>query len=419
MIAEFEVPPERLNAKCDADSLDFETTDEVAPLEGMIGQERALNALELALNMAEAGFNLFVCGPPGTGRSTALAEHVEQVAKLQAVPADWGYVYNFQDPSQPQPISLPCGHMRALAADMDELVDTVGREVPRVFESDDYAERVEAVMQDLQSERRELTEALEKVAADFDFTLRFTSAGITSLPLKNGQPLSEADFAALPESEQESMRERASQLQLAINRTMADVQRLGKVAQEETRRVDREIVRFTLTPMIDEMQAKYADYPAVIAYLDHVETDLVGNLEILKPRDPALALVGPQMVDEDRFLRYRVNYLVDNTTCEYAPVVFEENPTYYNLFGRIDYRARMGTLITDHTMIKGGAIHEANGGFLVLQAHDLLTSPFSWQTLKRTLRTGELRIENMGEQYSPLPTSTLRPSPFPSTPRSL
>ncbi len=409
----FEVPPEKLNAKCDPESLGFETTLEVVPLEGMIGQERALSALELALNMKEPGFNLFASGPAGTGRSTALASHIEQVAGRQPSPPDWGYLYNFHDHSQPQPVSLPCGSMRLLALDMDELVDTVRRDIPRAFESDEYTERVEAVMQDLQAKRQEATDALDKAAVASGFTLRFTQAGITSFPVKDGQPLSEADYAALSDSEKEAIQEQATQLQLLINRTLADIRRLGKAGQEETRQVDREIVRFTLAPIIDELQEKYSDYPDIVAYLDQVETDMVNNLEVFKPRDPSPIPLGPPPPEDDLFVRYRVNNLVDNTTCDHAPVVFEQNPTYYNLFGRIDYRARMGTLVTDHTMVKGGAIHEANGGFLVLQAHELLTNPFSWQTLKRTLRTGEVRIENMGEQYSPIPTSTLRPKPVP------
>ena len=413
MATAFEVPPERLNVKCDADSLDFETTSEVAPLEGMIGQERALSALDLALNMSESGFNLFVSGPQGTGRRTALARQLERAARARAIPPDWGYVYNFHDNSQPIPISLPCGNMRSLADDMDELVDTVRQDIPRAFESNDYTERMQTAMQRFQAQREELTKDLERAANESGFALRFTQAGITSFPVKNGQPLSDLEYGALPEAEQEAIKETALQLQLAINRTSADIRRLGKAAQEETRRVDREIVRFTLTPIIDELQEKYSDYPEVVAYLDHVESDMVNHLDVFKPREPAMGTFAPQAADEDIFMKYRVNDLVDNTECDSAPVVFEQNPTYYNLFGRIDYRARMGTLVTDHAMVKSGAIHEANGGFLVLQAHELLANPFSWQTLKRTLRTGELRIENMGEQSSPLPTSTLRPKPIP------
>lgn len=414
MVAEqFKVPAEMLNKKCDPDSLDFETSEEITSLEGMMGQDRAFSALELALDIQEPGFNLFISGPPGTGRNTALRAHLEHTAARKNVPRDWGYVYNFQDHSQPEQISLPCGMMRVLAADMDELVDTVRRDVPKVFESDDYRERMETAMQGLQARRQEMTEKLEKTAIQAGFTLRSTPGGITPVPMKEGRPLSEQDYTTLPEAERESINERASSLQQTIGRVMADMRRLGKAAQQEAREVDKEIVRFTLTPIIDELQEKYADHAAVAAYLDQVEADMVEHLDALKPGDPAPVLSGWAGADEDPFVRYRVNDLVDNTSCEYAPVIFEHNPTYYNLFGRIDYRARMGALVTDHMMVKCGAIHEANGGFLVLQAHDLLVSPLSWQTLKRTLRSKEVRIENMGEQYTPLPTSTLRPKPIP------
>ena len=409
----FEVPPEALNRKCDPDGLGFETTDEVTALKGMIGQERAFSALELALHIEEPDFNLFISGPPGTGRNTALRAQVEHTASRKSIPPDWGYVYNFRDHSQPEPISLPCGNMRALAADMGELVDTVRRDVPMVFESDNYRERIETTTQDIQAKRQEMTETLERTAIGAGFTLRSSPAGITPVPVRAGRPISEQDYAALPEAERESINESATGLQRAIDRTMAQIRRLGKTAQEEVREVDKEIVRFTLTPIIDELQEKYADHPAVVAYLDDVETDMVERLDNLKPSDADQGEPGGPAADEDPFVRYRVNDLVDNTMCDCAPVVFEHNPTYYNVFGRIDYRARMGTFVTDHTMVKGGAIHEANGGFLVLQARDLLSNPLSWQTLKRTLRSREIRIENIGEQQSPLPSSTLRPKPIP------
>ncbi len=404
-----EVPAEMLNKRCDPNGLEFETTEEITCLEEMIGQERAFSALDLALDIHEPGFNLFISGPPGTGRNSALKAQLEQVAARKNAPPDWGYVYNFQDHSQPEPISLPRGMMRVLATDMSELVDSVRRDVPKVFESDDYRERMAAAMQGLQARRQEMTEKLEKRAIQAGFTLRSIPGGITPVPMKDGRPLSDQDYASLPEAERQSINERASRLQQDIIRLLADIRRLGKEARE----VDKEIVRFTLTPIIDELQEKYAGHAAVVAYLDHVEADMVEHLDALKPDNPPQVMSRWPADDEDPFVKYKVNDLVDNSGYDHAPVVFEHNPSFYNLFGRIDYRARMGTLVTDHMMVKCGAIHEASGGFLVLQAHDLLVSPLSWQTLKRTLRSGEVRIENMGEQFSLLPTSNLRPKPIP------
>ena len=412
-IRHLEIPANSLNNRCDPAGLGFQTTDDIAPLDGLIGQDRAVRALELALDLDEPGFNLFISGLPGTGRGTALRSHVERIALGKRVPPDWGYIHNFQDPSQPLPISLPCGWMSELAADMDELVHTVRRDVPKVFESDDYSQRMEAAMQGLQSQRQEMTASMEHTVAEAGFSLGSTQSGITPIPVINGQPITPEGFSALPEEEREQIRLRSDEVQQTIARALSEIRRLGKSATEEAREVDKDIVRFTLTPIIDELQEKYARHLQIVSYLDRVQADMVEHLELLKPKDPAPGALGQPSADDESFLRYKVNDLVDNTTCESAPIVFENNPTYYNLFGRIDYQARMGTLTTNHTMIKSGAIHESNGGYLVLQARELLANPLSWQTLKRTLECQEICVENIGEQASPLPSSSLRPRPIP------
>ena len=411
--ANLAVPADQLRYRCDPDSLGFSTTDEVPPLEGMIGQERALSALELALDITEPGFNLFISGPPGSGRSTALRGHLELLSIHKPIPPDWGYVHNFQDPSQPVPISLPCGWMRELAADMQEMVDTIRREVPGVFESDDYTQRMETAVQDLRARRQDAMTAMNKAAAEAGFFLGSSPAGITPVPMRDGQPLTPEAYAALPETERVQFQQCAEELQQSISRTLADIRQLGKAAAEEAREVDTEIVRFTLTPIVDELQQKYGAFPEVAAHLERVQEDLVENLDLLKPSETSSGSSTSPATDQEAFVRYQVNDLVDNTSCESAPVVFENNPTYYNLFGRIDYVARMGTLNTNHTMVKAGAIHQANGGYLILQARDLLASPLAWQTLKRTLQSGETRIENMGDQLSQVPSATLRPKPIP------
>ena len=416
-VHDFEVPADKLSRSCNPDDLGFESTDDVAPLDGTIGQERAISALELGLDIDAPGFNLFISGIPGTGRNTALRSQLERIASTKPVPPDWGYVYNFQDPSQPVAISMRGGMMKGLAKDMDDLADTCRREIPGVFESDDYTHRIEEVMKGIQDQRQAMTNELEQEAQKEGFTLSFTQVGITPVPAVQGRPITQEEFGALSDEQREELRQRAERIQHSITHAMSEFRRLNKEAVERTREADTELVRFTLTPIIDELQARYAEYPDVVSYLDQVESDMVQNLDVFKPRqDPQPPAQGfPQILtDEDVFAKYRVNDLVDNATCEGAPVIFENSPTYYNLFGRIDYRARIGTLTTDLMMIKPGAVHLANGGYLVLQARDLLQTPLAWDTLKRTLRSGEARIENMGEQYSPLPSATLRPQPIPT-----
>ena len=409
------VPPEKLTKVCDPDELGFETTQEITPLEGTIGQERAISALELSLDIDEPGFNLFISGVPGTGRNTALRSYVERFAAKKPIPPDWGYVHNFQDPSQPVAMSLPCGMMRLLKHDMDGLIEACRQEIPKAFESEDYARRMEELTKEFQAKQQAMTSEMEREAQAAGFGLTSTPVGITPVPLKDGSPMSPEEYMALPQDVQDTLRERVDELQRSISRVTSDIRRLDRGAADQAKEVDKEVVRFTLTPIVNGLQAKYADHNEVASYLDQVESDMVEHLEIFKPQDeptpqfPGLAAAS----DEDAFARYRVNDLVDNTLCEAAPVIFEHSPTYYNLFGRIDYRARVGTFNTDHMMIKAGATHLANGGYLVLQARDLLSSPLSWDTLKRTLRSGEIRVETIGEQYSPLPSATLRPQPIP------
>ena len=307
--------------------------------------------------------------------------------------------------------------MRQLARDMDELVATSRREIPRAFESDDYSHRVEEAMKEVQAQTKAVTEDLDQRALAAGFSLRTTPAGITPVAVKDGRPLTGEEYEALSKDVRSRLTERAEELQHSIGHATAELRRLSKAAVEQSKEVDQQTVRYTLSPMIEELQATYNEYPDVYSHLEQVATDMAEHYHTFKATDEAAQASAPGIpgvpTDEDVFGRYRVNDLVDNTSCVGAPVIFEHSPTYYNLFGRIEYKARVGTFTTDLTMIKCGSLHKASGGYLIVQARDLLSTPLSWETLKRTLRSGELRIENIGEQYSPLPSSTLRPAPIP------
>ena len=283
---------------------------------------------------------------------------MERTASTKPIPADWGYVYNFQKPSQPVAISLPCGMMKMLAQDMEDLVGNCRREIPNAFDSDFYRHRMEEVMKGIQEERQAMTSGMEKAAREAGFSLSSTPAGVTPVLIREGEPMTQEDYGALPEEEREQLTKKAEEVQHALGHTMAEIRRLNKAAEQRSTEVNKEVVLFTLTPIIDELKYKYAEYPSVVEYL-----------EVFKPREESapqpMGLPGAAR-DEEIFVRYRVNDLVDNTTCEAAPVFFEHSPTCYNLFGRIDYQACMGALSTDFTMIRAGSMHTANGGYLVL-----------------------------------------------------
>ena len=314
------VPYDRLALRCNPDELGFKTTAELQPLEGTIGQERAISALELGLDIEEPGFNIFISGPSGSGRNTALRAYVDGIAANRPVPPDWGYVHNFEDASQSVAISLPCGMMRTLKHDMEELVDTCKREIPRAFESDEYTHRIEEAMKDVQAQTQAMTDEMEKKALAAGFVLRPTPSGIAPAVMKDGRPVTQEEYGALPEAERDQLRERAEEIQDSIAHTTAELRRLTKAGVEQGREVDKDVVRFTLGPIIEDLRVKYVDFPQMVDYLDQVESDMAEHQEIFKPAVEALQAVMPGFAGvqagEDVLGKYRVNDLVDNTSCE-------------------------------------------------------------------------------------------------------
>jgi predicted ATP-dependent protease len=411
------VSPERLARRVDLAQLPA-TTAEVPPLEGTIGQPRALDALAFGLEIHSPGYNLFVAGPTGSGREGTVRDFLQRFAPTQPAPSDWVYVYNFAQPDHPNAIPLPQGRGRALAADMDNFLQEAQREIPRAFESEDYARHRREALSELAQQREALLNALESFARDQGFAIEMTPSGIVTVPVQEGHPLSPEEFEQLPAQLQQELERRVPEVQEHIAKTLRQVHLLQKEGAERIRQLDRDVARFTLGPHLDELRETYGDQPEVLAYLDQVQSDLPEHLDDFRGGDgegeQQMLLIrqsGPTR--EERLARYRINVFVDNDDFHGAPVVVERNPTYYNLMGRIDYRATFGALVADFRQIKPGALQRANGGFLVLHVLDVLRAPLAWEALKRSLRCGEVTIENLGEQYSALPTEQLRPESIP------
>lgn len=400
--------PAQLRRTIDPQTLPFTSTAEVPPLVGTIGQPRAIRAIQFGLETATFGYNLYVAGQIGTGRNSTVRAFLAQIAPTKPVPNDWCYVFNFQDPYRPMAIGLPAGQGSQFARDMEDLIAGCQREIPRALESEDYARRRNAILSEIAQRREQVIREFQREAARQGFAVEITPAGIITIPLVQGRPLSPEAYARLPEEVRREIEERSAQLRQQALQVLRQLHQLEKEAAERVQALDREVALFAVGPLFAELREKYASFPRVLAYLDAVEADIPQHLAAFAARG--------EMEDEERdahLLRYRVNVIVDHRNTVGAPVIIEHNPTYYNLFGRIEYRVRMGVLATDFTMIRGGALHRANGGYIVLQALDVLLQPFVWETLKRSLRSQELAIENIAEQYSPLPTAALRPEPIP------
>lgn len=406
------LPVERLRWRCDPAELGFETTETVPPLDSLVGQERGIGALEFGLGLGTPGYNLYVAGPAGSGRSTAVRDRVARVAAGRPAAADWCYLHNFADPAQPLALRLAPGGGAGLARDLDAFVARCAREIPQAFEAEQYQQRRAAIQQRLQDGREALLNELRAFADQIGFILQVTPMGIGGVPLlAPGQPLSAEGFELLPPEKKHEYQAKGDQLEGRVGAMFLAVHRLEREASEAMDALDRATMEGAAGQMLEPLRAKYAAESAIVRQLLAVQADLVEHLADFRQGAPEPGSL-PALLRASGYDRYRVNALVSGEAGG-APVVFEPNPTYYNLLGRIDYRATLGAMSTDHTLLRPGALHRANGGFLVLQVRDVLLNPFAWDGLKRALLNRELRMENMGEQFTAIPTATLRPQPIP------
>ncbi|MGI9658633.1 MAG: AAA family ATPase, partial [Gaiellaceae bacterium] len=408
--------PAQLRRQLDPDHLAFDTTAEIDSLTETVGQPRALSALDLGLAVRAPGYNVYVAGPAGSGRTTTTRDYVTRRAEDMDPPRDWVYVYNFVEPDQPAAISLSSGSGQRLATGMDEFIRSMEEAIPRAFESEEHAANRSKALAEIARERDAATNELEARAKESGYAVQMTPAGFVSIPLRLGKPLASAEFERLSAEEQADIEERGGDVQAHVSDAVRVLRRLEKRAQERLAVLDRDLVAFAAGPMLHDLREEHEGEPRVIAFLRDVERDLPDHIDAFRQTATSelpAALRMTQRAETDLLARYRVNVLVTHGGTAGAPVILERNPTYYNLGGRIDYQATFGAMVTDLHQVKPGALQRANGGFLVLQAIDVLRNPFAWDSLKRSLSAREAHIENLAVQVSAIPTATLRPEPIP------
>lgn len=415
-VSKYKVPAERLRKVCCGEELDFcRTTEDMQPPEDFIGQERAVRAMQFGLAMKAPGYNIFVVGPPGTGKSTYVQAIVSQAAAGGSVPDDWCYIYNFNDKDRPLAVSLPAGEGRGFKKDVEELLADLRVNIPKAFESGDYESQKDAIVHDVQQKMTGYFQEIEEAALNEGFDMKRTPNGIIFIPLKDGKPFSPEDFEELTAQEHREMEEKGRKLHKKLEETFHTGRMLEKQAGEKIAELEKEIALFAIGPLIDRLLEKYNKYRPITDYLKMYLIDVTNNLEIFKGSAPPpdQTRVNLSQEESDPFIRYRVNLFVSHVKNGGAPVVIEPSSLYYNLFGKIEYRSQVLSLNTDYMMVKPGSIHRANGGYLVLQAKDVLSDPFAWDTLKKALKYRQATVENIGEQYRLVPTVTLRPEPIP------
>lgn len=410
-----ELTVDQVRKVCDPQSLGFKTTGEIEPREGIIGQSRALQALQFGLDIADQGYNVYVAGSAGTGRTTAVQAFLQERARHQEVPVDWCYVNNFQDSYRPRALKLPAGQGRALQGDVKTFIDRARHSILQTFESEEYGERREAVESELEQEQQALFQPIRKRAQEAGFLLEVTQMGMAFIPLEDGQPLNQEAFRALDADARQDMEKRRDQLQDELKSTLRELRNLSKDLQERIKKLNRDVVLFAVDLLVEELLEKYRDLPDVTTYLHMVQEDILGNIDLFRSsgdKQEENKLQAPWMEDMP-FRKYEVNVIVDNSECAGAPVVIERNPTYPDLFGRIEKESQFGALHTDFTLVQGGSLHRANGGYLVLPVEELLRNLYVWDGLKRAVRNGEIAIEEVGERLGYISTRGLRPEPIP------
>lgn len=411
-----ELSVDKLTCRCNQDCFKFSNTEQVPPLEGIIGQEKAVKAMEFGLFIKSPGYNLYMAGMSGTGKTTYAENLVRQVAQMEDIPDDWCYVYNFERLGQPVALSLPPGKGAEFAQDMENLVDELLLEIPKAFDGEDYERQKTTIAKEYQDVSDDLMDALMNYAKELGFTLKKTSTGFVSVPVRNGKAMKSDDFAALSEEETTAIEAKANQLQEKSLEIMRKIRNAEKEMKDRTKELENQIGLFAVGHLISELKEKYTTFPEIIQYLTNIQKDILEHLDNFQATEDEEGELAPWTKggSKDAALRkYRVNLLVDNSKTHGAPVVVEVNPTYYNLLGRVEYKNELGVMSTDFTRIKAGALHRANGGYLILQAHDVLSGVQAWEALKRVLKTGEVRIENLGDQVGSVAVATLKPSGIP------
>ncbi|HVO17458.1 MAG TPA: ATP-binding protein [Alphaproteobacteria bacterium] len=413
------LPPADLYRRCDPGQFRFATTEELAESDKIIGQERAMTAVRFGVSMRRKGYNLFALGPSETLRHTIVREYLERVAADAPVPADWCYVHNFADPQRPRALKLPPGRAARLSKSMNALIEELRVALRATFEGDEYRTRRQIIEGNFRQQQETSLEAIQETARAKNIALMRTPAGLVFAPMREGEVLSPEEFNRLPKEEQERIKADVEALQKELQESLQRMPVWEKELRQKIRELNREFTKYAVGHLIGGLRDANRDLPLVTAYLDAVERDIVDNaLDFLRSPTPqdGEPTPNPLVADTDQppsFRRYKVNVIVDQSRAKGAPVVYEDIPSLSNLIGRIEHLAQFGALITDFNLIKAGALHRANGGYLLIDARKLLMEPLAYEELKRAMRAEEIRIDGLAQRLSIISTVSLEPEPIP------
>ena len=407
------LPAERLYRRCDPSTLPFKDTTELEHLDNYFGQDRALEALRFGLGIDHEGYNIYVMGSSGMGKHEMLQDFLEQQIAGHPRPCDWCYINNFAAPQQPKVLKLPCGLAIRLQKDMEQCIEDLLVTIPGVFQSAEYKSRLNEISEEYSDREQQAFNALREKARTMDIALMQTPSGYTLAPLVKDKILTPAEFEALSEEEQQAIETKINELKEELKQVVLKMPMWMKEGRERMKKLNQNIVQNAVNQIFRELEKHYEEHKEVLDFLADVKRDVIENVDAFREVEGHSSVPEDLKVRVHEFPMYKVNVLVDNSESCSAPIIYEDNPSLNNLMGRIEHEAQFGTLTTDFTLIRSGALHRANGGYLLLDAVKVLTNPFAWDTLKRALQSHEIRIESIDQLLSLVSTKSLEPEPVP------
>lgn len=407
------LPPDRLYTACDPQRFSFDSTQDLQDIEAVPGQERALDALQFAIRMPGKGYNLFALGPSGMGKFTTIRQILAREAASRPVPSDWCYVHNFKDPRHPRALELPPGTGTQLKADLDQFIEDLRGTLSAAFESEHYQSRVHQIEEDAKKRDADAINELAEESREQNIALVQTPHGFAFAPTDSeGEVLSPEQFEKFDEKERKRIEKEIAELQQKLQKVLRQVPVWHRESYEKFKKLNREVAGWAVGSLLDTLVERYTKLPDVLQHLGQVREHVIDNIDELRGESDSSSLLSPHQASPADEL-YRVNLIVDRAGQKGALVIYEDLPTYANLNGRCEHRAQMGTLVTDFTMIRPGALHRANGGYLILDVRKVLTQPFAWELLKRTLRSGQIRVESLERTLSLISADSIEPQPIP------
>ncbi len=423
-ITKYEVPADKLRWQCDPAVFDFECTRDLAPLREFIGQDRAIRAIEFGLSMTRDGYNIYVAGLTGTGKTSVVKAYIQRLLKERQAeeqarhPGDWCYLYNFTDPDRPQVLNLPKGKGKPFRDQISKLLQRLKEELAKAFSSEEYKEARKKVVEENQAEQQKLFAEIGREAQQQGFSFQVTQLGPSLIPLIDDKPVSQEQYMALEESVRKGIEAKRAELLKRIQATFEEARELERQTTEKVQDTDKAIADFTVSRLFDGLIQQYQESTNIGQYLADLKSFTLDHLDIFKqgeePPPPILGIPASQITrGGDPFLPFQVNVFIDNSATEGPPVIIEANPSYANLFGKIERRFLLGGYLSDHTMLKPGALHLANGGYLLVSAGEVMSNAGVWPALKRAIKTKEARIEDPFEQFGLIAPQGLRPQPMP------